>query len=537
MRWWDDLWLNESFAEYASTRCQAETTRWTTAWTTFLSAEKSWAYRQDQLASTHPIVADIRDLHDVEVNFDGITYAKGASVLKQLVHWVGTEDFDAGLRSYFRKHAWGNTTLADLLAELETTSGRDLDAWAKIWLQQAGVTTLRPQVETGPDGTITALTVVQEAPAEHPALRPHRLVVGGYDLVDGALVRTHRLELDVAGEATPVPDLVGADLPDLLLVNDDDLAYCKIRLDDASLRTAIDHLAHFADSLPRTLVWGAAWDMTRDAELGARAFVDLVLGNFASVDDPSVAQTLLRQLASTLLFYVAPEYRRETRESAADRLRTLLDAADPGTDRQLLLARAFAGQASSAAQLDTLSGLLDGSRTLTGLEIDTEMRWVLLDALVVGGAAGEPEIAAELARDDTSSGRVHAAAARAAIPTPEAKAAAWRQIVDEGSLPNTVQAAVIGGFGRVLDPALLEPFVDPYFAALVPAWQTRTNEMASQIAVGLYPTLLASPELVERTERWLAESGAEPALARLVVESRDGVTRALRAQAKDRAPS
>jgi aminopeptidase N len=213
----------------------------------------------------------------------------------------------------------------------------------------------------------------------------------------------------------------------------------------------------------------------------------------------------------------------------------LLEAAGPGSDRQLLLARAFAGQASSAAQLDAVRGLLDGSRPLPGLDIDTEMRWSLLDALVVGGAAGEPEIAAELARDDTSSGRVHAAAARAAIPTAEAKAAAWREIVDEGSLPNTVQAAVIGGFGRVLDPALLEPFVEPYFATLVPAWQNRTNEMASQIAVGLYPTLLASPELVERTERWLAESGAEPALARLVTENRDGVTRALRAQAKDHA--
>lgn len=534
MRWWDDLWLNESFAEYASTRCQAESTPWTTAWTTFLSAEKSWAYRQDQLASTHPIVADIRDLDDVEVNFDGITYAKGASVLKQLVHWVGTDDFDEGLRQYFRRHAWGNTTLGDLLAELETTSGRDLDAWASLWLQQAGVTTLRPAIQTDPDGTVTALRVVQDAPPEHPVLRPHRLAIGCYDLVDGELVRTRRVELDVAGASTPVPDLVGVHRPALLLVNDDDLAYCKIRLDERSMRTAVEHLAHFADPLPRTLVWGAAWDMTRDAELGARAFTDLVLGNISSVDDPSVAQTLLRQLASTLLFYVAPEHRTATREAAADRLLDLLERADPGSDRQLLLARAFAGQASTPAQLDVVRGLLDGTRVLPGLAVDTEMRWGLLGALVVGGVAGEPEIAADLARDDTSSGRVHAASARAAIPTPEAKALAWRQVVDEGSLPNAVQAAVIGGFGRVLDPELLEPYVEPYFAALLPVWRGRTNEMASQIAIGLYPTQLASPGLVERTDRWLDSSGAEPALARLVLENRDGVTRALRAQARDR---
>jgi aminopeptidase N len=535
MRWWDDLWLNESFAEYASTRCQAATTRWSTAWTTFLSAEKSWAYRQDQLASTHPIVADIRDLDDVEVNFDGITYAKGASVLKQLVHWVGTDDFDEGLRRYFRRHAWGNTTLTDLLVELEQTSGRDLDSWAKVWLQQAGVTTLRPRIETDPGDVITTLAVVQEPPAGHPTLRPHRLAVGGYDVVDGTLVRTHHLELDVAGETTPVTGLVGARRPELLLINDDDLAYCKIRLDDRSMATAVQHLAHFADPLPRALVWGATWDMTRDAELGARAFVDLVLDNIASVEDPSVAQTLLRQLATTLQLYVAPEHRPAARESAADRLFALLETAEPGSDHQLLLIRAFAGQASSPAQLATVRALLDGDRVLGGLEIDTEMRWTLLGSLVGGGAAGKPEIVAELARDDTSSGRVHAASARAAIPTPEAKATAWHQVVEAASLPNAMQAAVITGFGRVLDPALLEPFVEPYFAALVPAWRQRTNEMASQIAVGLYPTLLASPELVERTERWLAESDAEPALARLVVENLDGVTRVLRAQAKDRA--
>jgi aminopeptidase N len=387
MRWWDDLWLNESFAEYASTRCQAESTQWSTAWTTFLSAEKSWAYRQDQLTSTHPIVADIRDLHDVEVNFDGITYAKGASVLKQLVHWVGSEAFDAGLRRYFARYAWGNTTLADLLAELEATSGRDLDAWSRAWLREAGVTTLRVRIETDGEGTIIVLAVQQDAPAEHPVLRPHRLAIGGYDLVDGHLVRTRRVELDVAGATTAVQEWVGQRRPDLLLVNDDDLAYAKIRLDPRSMSTAIAHLADFSDSLPRTLVWGAAWDMTRDAELGARGFADLVVTNICSVEDPSVAQTLLRQLASTLHFYVAPEHRTETRREVAGRLLALLEAAPAGGDQQLLMARAFAGQAISPSQLDVIRGLLVGSHRIEGLAVDTEMRWGLLGALVTGGVA------------------------------------------------------------------------------------------------------------------------------------------------------
>ncbi|MFN0281999.1 MAG: aminopeptidase N [Kineosporiaceae bacterium] len=535
MRWWDDLWLNESFAEYASTRCQAEATRWSTAWTTFSSAEKSWAYRQDQLASTHPIVADIRDLADVEVNFDGITYAKGASVLKQLVHWVGTDAFDEGLRRYFRAHEWGNTTLADLLAQLEATSGRDLDAWARQWLQTAGVATLRPHVEVDADGVVTAVTIGQEAPAEHPTLRSHRLAIGAYDVVDGRLRRTRRVELDVAGAATPVPELVGSARPDLLLVNDDDLAYAKIRLDGRSLETAVGHLADFEDSLPRTLVWGAAWDMTRDAETGPREFVDLVLGNIASVDDPSVAQTLLRQLASTLLFYVAPENRRETTASAADRLLALLDGARAGGDAQLLYARSFAAHATTAGQLARLRGLLDGSAPVPGLAVDTDMRWTLLTALVAGGVLDEQDVVLELDRDDTASGRVHAAAARAAVPTPAAKAEAWQLVVETGDLPNAVQAAVIGGFGRAADTTLLEPYVGPYFDALERVWKERTSEMATQIVVGLYPTVLAGPDLLRRTEEWLAVPDREPSLRRLVVESRDGVARALAAHERDRA--
>jgi aminopeptidase N len=540
MRWWDDLWLNESFAEYASTRCQSEATRWPNAWTTFSSAEKSWAYRQDQLVSTHPIVADIRDLEDVEANFDGITYAKGASVLKQLVHWVGQEDFDAGLRQYFAAHAWQNTTLAELLGHLERTSGRDLDSWSRQWLRSAGVTTLRPVLEVGDDGTLARVAIRQEpalladGPDAGSIERPHRLAVGGYDLVDGRLERVFRVELDVAGELTEVPALTGRARPALLLVNDDDLAYAKIRLDDESLRTAIAHLAHFSDSLPRTLVWGAAWDMTRDAEMGARAFADLVLTNIASVGDPSVAQTLLRQLAAALDSYVAPEFRRPAQADAAHRLLELLRAAEPGSDTQLLLARSFAAHATTADQLGRLADLLSGALPIDGLAIDTEMRWSLLTALVAGDRVGEAEIAAEVLRDDTATGRVHAAAARAAVPTAAAKQAAWRSVVEAGDLPNTVQAAVIGGFSRVHERELLAPFVRPYFDSLTRIWAERTNEMASQVAVGLYPHGQPTDVVLAATDAWLSSTTAEPALRRLVIEGRDTVARAARAQAKDR---
>ncbi|WP_188037245.1 aminopeptidase N, partial [Actinotalea sp. JY-7885] len=416
MRWWDDLWLNESFAEYASTLAAAEATRWTQAWTTFSSLEKSWAYRQDQLPSTHPIVADIRDLEDVEVNFDGITYAKGASVLKQLVAWVGQEQFLAGVRAYFAKHAWGNTELRDLLTELEATSGRDLAPWSALWLERAGVTLLRPQVETDADGVIRSFAVLQEVPAEHPVQRPHRLAIGGYDLVeqpDGAVVleRTLRVELDVDGERTEVPELVGQERPALILVNDDDLAYAKVRLDPASLELATAHLHSFTDSLPRTLVWSAAWDMARDGELGARDFVALVLANIAHETDSSVVLVLLRQLTTALDLYVAPEHRDAVGREAADRLLALARAAAPGSDTQLQLLKAFAARAATPAQLDAVAALLDGSAALDGLTIDTDLRWELLTSLAAGGRAGEPEIAAQLAADATATGERAAAAA------------------------------------------------------------------------------------------------------------------------------
>ncbi|WP_432573537.1 aminopeptidase N [Kineococcus sp. SYSU DK005] len=538
MRWWNDLWLNESFAEFASTLAAAEATEWTGAWTTFNSLEKSWAYRQDQLPTTHPIVAEINDLEDVEVNFDGITYAKGASVLKQLVAYVGREEFLAGVRAYFRRHAWGNTELVDLLRELETTSGRDLGAWSREWLETAGVATLRPVLSTDADGTITSAVLHQEAPAEHPHLRSHRLAVGCYDLVDGRLRRTHRLEVDAAGASTELTDLVGRRRPDLLLVNDDDLAYAKIRLDEVSLATALEHLDAFTESLPRSLVAAALWDMTRDGELPARRYAELLLGTLLPGDaaraDSTVALVLLRQLSTTVELYTAPAHREEVQARTAGALLGMLRAAAPGSDVQLQFARAFASSARSAEHLAVVRGLYEGTEVVEGLEVDADMRWALLTSLAAGGAVDGAAVDAELARDATATGQRSAAAARAALPTAEAKRAAWAEVVERGTLPNAVQASVIAGFGRVHDQELLRPFVEPYFEALRTVWSERTNEMAQQVVTGLYPLLLADAELLERTDRWLAGAhDAPPALRRLVLENRDGVARALRAQERD----
>ncbi|MCP9958997.1 aminopeptidase N [Streptomyces sudanensis] len=543
MEWWNDLWLNESFATYTSIACQAYApgSKWPHSWTTFANQMKTWAYRQDQLPSTHPIMAEIRDLDDVLVNFDGITYAKGASVLKQLVAYVGMDAFFRGVQAYFKRHAFGNTRLSDLLGALEETSGRDLGTWSEKWLQTAGINVLRPVVETGEDGVITSFAVRQEAPAlpagakGEAILRPHRIAVGFYDLDDaGRLVRTERVELDVDGELTGVDALVGKRRPAVVLLNDDDLSYAKVRLDEESLRNVVAHLGDFTESLPRALCWASAWDMTRDGELATRAYLDLVLSGIGRESDIGVVQSLHRQVKLALDLYAAPDWR----ETGLDRwTRAALEhlrAAEPGSDHQLAWARAFAATARTGEQLDLLVALLDGSETIEGLAVDTELRWAFVERLAATGRFGADEIAAEHERDRTAAGERHAATAMAARPTAEAKAEAWASVVESDKLPNALQEAVIGGFVQTDQRELLAPYTERFFAVAKDVWESRSHEMAQQIVVGLYPSLQISRETLEATDAWLERAEPSAALRRLVLESRDGVERALRAQASDR---
>ncbi|MEC3994268.1 aminopeptidase N [Actinacidiphila sp. DG2A-62] len=543
MEWWNDLWLNESFATYTSIACQAHApgSKWPHSWTSFANTMKTWAYRQDQLPSTHPIMAEINDLDDVLVNFDGITYAKGASVLKQLVAYVGMDAFFAGVQAYFKRHAWGNTRLTDLLGALEETSGRDLKTWSKAWLETAGINVLRPELTVGDDGVVTSFAVRQEAPAlpagakGSAVLRPHRIAVGGYDLQDGKLVRTTRVELDVDGELTEVPELTGVRRPDVVLLNDDDLSYAKVRLDEQSLATVRDHLGDFTESLPRALVWAAAWDMTRDGELATRDYLELVLHGVAKESDIGVVQSLHRQLKLALDLYADPAWRETGLARWTEASLEHLAAAAPGSDHQLAWARAFADVARTPEQLDILQGLLDGTTEYEGLAVDTELRWALLTRLAATGRAGEEAIEDELKRDPTSAGEQHAAGARAARPVAEAKAEVWASVVEDDKLPNAVQEALIGGFVQTDQRELLAPYTERYFAALKDVWDSRSHEMAQQIVVGLYPSFQVVQATLDATDAWLAAAQPAPALRRLVVEARAGVERALRAQAADAA--
>ena len=532
MTWWDDLWLNESFAEFVSTLATAEATKWPEAWTTFSVMEKSWALRQDQLVSTHPVVADMRDLEDVEVNFDGITYAKGASVLRQLVAYVGQDNFFAGIRTYFEQFAWGNTELVDLLTHLEAASGRELREWSKVWLEQAGVTTLRPEFSLHDDGTYQSFAVLQEVPADHPVtakepLRPHRLAIGGYDLVDGVLQRTRLVELDIAGSRTEVPEFVGAPAHDLVLVNDLDLTYAKLRLDAASLRAAQGALASFTDSLPRALVWSAAWDAVRDGEAPAGDFIELVTANIGAETHSSMLLTLLRQLNTALNRYVPPAERAQVRSGVAAALSQLVLGAEPGSDAQLQFVKALALHAAEGAPVNFLAKLRSGEQVLPGLKIDADLSWELLVSLVAAGVAGEAEIAQALLADATASGERFAARARAALPSAAAKAEAW-QGATFGNFANTIQESTIQGYNQTHDLGLLTAEADRYFAALLDIWAGPSNEMAQNAVVGLYPAALVGTEVpvIEQTEKWLAANIDAPAgLIRMVKENLDDARR------------
>ncbi|MFV0463703.1 MAG: aminopeptidase N [Nostocoides sp.] len=541
MTWWNDLWLNESFAEWAATTAQAERTEWVDAWATFGTFEKEWAYRQDQQSTTHPVVAPIRDLHDVEINFDGITYAKGASALKQLAAFVGREPFVAGLRTYFAQYAWGNTVLTDLLKHLSATSGRDLAKWSATWLETAGVNTLRPDVVLNDQGQYASVVIEQLPDASAGILRPHRLRVGTYALIDGVLTRTTSSELDVVGARTPVPALIGQPEADLLLINDEDLTYAKIRFDPRSLATVLAHPSALIEAGPRTLVVTALWDMVRDGELPAGRFVELAFGLLNGLSDSTMMAVLLTRLMgsplaavpTSILMYTPTSQREELRRTAVTTVHSKFLAAEPGSDAQLQLAMAWLDLLGPGDDVSPAAGLLDGTAPVAGFDVGADMRWRIVCALAAAGSVGEAEIDAELAGDDTANGRAEAAKALASRPTIAAKAQAWEQILHDTTLSNSVVDALAAGFTRAGAEDVLAGFVTAYHEALLPVWRDRPLAIGEAIVSGCYPRTLASAELLSATQAWLdAHPDAPAPLIRLVTENRDEITIALTAQAR-----
>ena len=534
MRWWDDLWLNESFATYMGNDGQAEATEYTSAWVDFANGDKSWAAQQDQLPTTHPIAASVPDVSTGRLNFDGISYAKGASVLRQLVAWVGEDAFFGGVRDYFVEHQWGNASLRDFLAPLERHSGRDLAAWSREWLETAGMNVLRADVQTTDDGMIEACTIVQEAAnAAHPTLRSHRIGVGLYDLDDsGRLVQTERFELDVAGDRTPVPALSRRARPALLLLNDGDLTFAKIRLDDVSAQTVIDHLSDLEDALARSLIWAAMWDMTRDGELPATAYVDLVARHAPSEPVPTIVDDILGEAIRAVELFSNPANRPALRARLHETATVILGKAAPGTSHQLTALRATVTTADTDADYGFAAGLLEGRDVPEGMTVDQDLRWFLVRRLAASGRLDEAAISAEAARDNTDLGLRKAAGARAARPDLDAKEAAWARLVDPAT-PMATQRALIGGLQERDQEELYAHFLDRWVELVPRYWRERSAEEAELFTAGGYPAYRVDDSLVATADLLLEGGELTDAGRRLVMESRDQTLRRQRAQAAD----
>ncbi|MER5884400.1 aminopeptidase N [Streptomyces sp. NPDC001941] len=523
LRWWDDIWLNESFAEYMGYQTVNEATdRFSDTWIDFGIVRKSWGYDADQRPSTHAVAPDpeaVPDTASALLNFDGISYAKGASALRQLVAWTGEKDFLAGINTHFARHKFGNATLADFIDSLASATDRDVHAWAARWLRTTGVDTLRPTVTAGDTGW--TLTV------GHEGERPHRVAVGVYDrdLVDGRrLVLRERLDLDVPQDAPldrPGPR------PALVVLNDGDLTYAKVRLDEASLETALRGLSGIPDALTRAVVWNTLRDMVRDGELPPETYLETAVAHLPQEDDLAVVQGVLDFARQYIADRYVPDDARPAALSrittvARDLLRRTEDGDHPG-----LRLTAVRTLVSSATQPDTLAGWLDEGTVPGGPELDPELRWRILARLAVLGATDEDAIAAELARDPSATGQEGAARCRAALPDPAAKAAAWQRMFTEDTLSNYLFTATAQGFWQPEQAHLVREYVPRYYPEAAALADRRGPAMAEAAGRHAFPQHAVDAEALALGRQALERDDLTPALRRKLVDQLDDLRRAL----------
>ena len=528
MEWWDDLWLNESFAEWAGHQAAASATRFTGAWTTFATQREVWGYATDLSPGTHPISAQVETVSSAMANFDGISYAKGAAVLRQLIVFLGEDAFVAGLRAYFAEHAWGNTTVSDFLRHLSDASGTDLDAWSEAWLRTARPNTLAASFAVNSAGEYTSFDVVQSASVDYPTLRPHHIAIGLYQRSDGRLVRVHRVEVDVAAApSTPVPELAGHRQPDLLLLNDDDLGYALIRFDPDSQATLDAAVGEFADSLARAVCLTSAAMLTAQGEAPLPDYVRLAAAAMASEPSVPIMQSIRDSASSTMRLLASPAWLPQGMEILAATAHQGLYAADSGSDLQLAWAYVLAENAAGENQLELVRGLYQGTVELPGLEVSPDLRWSLLVRLTAAGLAGDAEIDTDLAADPSSRGEQAARAARAGIPDAAHKEAAWALLTGTQELNAQTINLVGKAFRQTADPRLLAPFRDRYFEVLPELWERRKSFAKQASATILFPMSEIDDRLFEQIDL-LLEQHKEPdaALVRVMLDLRESAKHA-----------
>jgi len=539
MRWWDDLWLNESVATLMAVFAVDRATEFEDAWVAFATVNKQWASDQDQLQTSHPVVTPVPDVEAVRANFDQITYEKGAATLRQLVAYVGEENFFDALNTHLSRHREANAEFGDLVEALQTASGRDVYGWARAWLGTVGMNLLRCELDSpgsAAGGLISRATVVQSAIASQPVLRPHRIRLGRFDWVGDKLERIGAIELDVEGPRTEVEELVGTRRPALILPNDGDLTYAKIRLDPLSQKTVEQHLSSITDALARALIWDRNWDTVRDLELPAHRYAQMVSSHIAAEANTTLVGVVLGNFRQATRRYGAPRRRPRSEEEMARVAWEALGRCDPGSDPQAVWLRAYIGLATSAEQVDRCRALLEGRDLPNGVTLDAELRWTLVYSLAARGAADHQEIEAALVADPSSTGLARAESARAARPTAAAKARAWARLAAPDVTVEEAQgiSARLGGLGH-------EELLTPYLSLLPQLFDEvlarHGAEFTVQMGTWLPLSLAPSDELAHVCRENLVRQDLDPILRRIFADVLEETERYLRARLLDREDS
>jgi aminopeptidase N len=577
MKWWNDLWLNESFAEYMSTLATAETTEFDENWVTFNTNEKTRAVAQDMLPSTHPIAARINNLEDVQVNFDMITYAKGASVLKHLVAYVGRDNFFEGIHNYLKKYSYSNATLADLVVELEAASGRDLKSWCLAWLESPGTNTLTPIIDYDETGTITKFQIKQGYPEEYQIVRPHRLGIGFYNFnKSNVLIRTDYIEIDVDGYYTNVSEIVGKKSADLIVLNDNDLTFTKIELDDKSFKCVKDNLEKIKNDLTRSVVWNSLFDAMFDKKIKLKDFLDVSIRALKTETNSSIIKQQILNFSEVINLFTPDtpmkgnsnsslrgangdaaisggktSQRAELQAKISDLYLELISTA-PDSDIKLQYLQALTAIGNTKSAIATAKNLLSegpnasvipaspsvipaqaGIQTgsvnlgnaivtqgLDSIEIDNDLKWNLLGLLVNNSEAGIDEIKKLLKEKDNQVARQYAAKLSAQIPTEENKEFTFSSLFDKDDKTNAITRWTSIGYSKSYDSKVFEKTAYKYFDYVKEVWNNRDFQIAEQLIEAMYPVSFVNEEFLQFGENWLEENKFEPeAMLRLVREN------------------
>ncbi|HJP41209.1 MAG TPA: aminopeptidase N, partial [Dehalococcoidia bacterium] len=528
MRWWNDLWLNESFATYMAYLAIDRATRFDTGWLDFNASEKAWGYRQDQLVTTHPIAGQVEDTDQTTQNFDGITYAKGASVIKQLVASIGPDGFRKGMRYYFREHEWGNTTLSQFLAALEVGSGRPLEEWSKLWLETASLNTLAASWET--DGErISSLGLTQTAPDDYPTLRPHFVEVGILSQGAGNTLRVESVPARIEGPAAAVQAAEGLPVPLLVFPNYNDHGWLKVALDESSLDFVRQRIDSVEDTLLRQMLWSSLYTMVRDAQLKSTDYLDFVRSKIVLEPNVSMTDAVLLQAQTTLGRFVPDELKDDESHFLFAAARAALEHVPRG-DLQIIWARNLIAFAANSRDLGFCADLADGKESIEGLTIDQDMRWSIATRFTGLGLEGaEQRVQTEIERDKSDRGSRNAITAAVSKPAPEGKQQAWDRIHGEGYGSLQLTNAALAGFNWWRQREIIEPFAKRFFEAAPDVFRNRDNEFTRGYGVQMFPSYIAEEWVIERSEQLMKEIGdSVPMLRRTLMESNDELGRAIR---------